>query len=79
MDSVRSNILTKYFSLGGIESGGKTFNGGLDKDTLDNSTAAEIAAIRATDFIRTGNSKYYDPENDEDWVVDWEGVAKGFL
>jgi hypothetical protein len=65
--------------LGGIESGAKAFNGGLDTETLENSTAAEIAAIRATDFIRTGSSKYYDPENDEDWVVDWEGVAKGFL
>ncbi|KAM3069454.1 hypothetical protein ACMFMG_005559 [Clarireedia jacksonii] len=79
LDNARSNILTKYFSLGGIESGSKTFNGGLDKDTLENSTAAEIAAIRATDFIRTGSSKYYDPEDDENWIVDWEGVAKGFL
>ncbi|PQE10219.1 Argonaute subunit Arb1 protein [Rutstroemia sp. NJR-2017a WRK4] len=79
LDSVRNNILTKYFSLGGIESGAKAFNGGLDTDTLENSTAAEIAAIQATDFIRTGSSKYYDPENDEHWVVDWEGVAKGFL
>lgn len=79
LDSVRSNILTKYFALGGIEVGTKTFNGGLDKETLENSTAAEIAAIQATDFVRSSNSKYYDPSDTENWVVDWEGVVKGFL
>ncbi|KAI9649675.1 hypothetical protein NHQ30_002256 [Ciborinia camelliae] len=79
LDSIRSNILTKYFALGGIEAGAKTFNGGLDKETLENSTAAEIAAIQATDFVRSSNAKYYDPSDTENWVVDWEGIAKGFL
>ncbi|QSZ34217.1 hypothetical protein DSL72_005807 [Monilinia vaccinii-corymbosi] len=79
LDSVRSNILTKYFALGGIEASAKAFNGGLDKETLDNSTAAEIAAIRATDFVRSSNSKYYDPSDTENWVVDWEGIVRGFL
>ena len=68
--------------LGGIEaSTTKPFSGGLDQDTLDNSTAQEIAAIQATDFIRSGqnNLKYYDPSNPEHWVVDFEGIAKGFL
>lgn len=78
-DSTRANILTKYFALGGIESGTKSFNGGLDQETLDNSTAAEIAAIQATDYVRASNAKYYDPSDTENWVVDWEGVAKGFL
>lgn len=79
LDSVRSNILTKYLILGGIEATGKTFNGGLDKETLENSTASEIAAIQATDYIRSGNAKYYDPSDTENWVVDWEGIVKGFL
>lgn len=79
LDSIRSNILTKYFALGGIEAGTKTFNGGLDKETLENSTAAEIAAYQATDFVRSSNAKYYDPSDAENWVVDWEGVARGFL
>lgn len=68
--------------LGGIEaSTTKQFSGGLDKDTIDNSTAKEIAEIQATDFIRSGHNstKYYDPENPEHWVVDFEGIAKGFL
>jgi hypothetical protein len=68
--------------LGGVEaSTTKQFTGGLDKETLDNSTAQEIAEMQATDFIRPGqnNSKYFDPSNPDNWVVDFEGVAKGFL
>lgn len=82
LDSVRANILTKYFMLGGVESSStKAFTGGLDEETLADATAAEIAAIQATDHIRSGvkNAKYYDPASPEHWVVDFEGVAKGFL
>lgn len=66
--------------LGGVESSVKAFTGGLDKETIAKSTAAEIAAIQATDYVRQGpslNSRYYD--GSKDWVVDFEGVAKGFL
>ena len=81
LDSTRANILTKYFMLGGIESTKKAFTGGLDKETLESATAEEIAAIQATDMVGTGskNAKYYDPNDSENWVVDFEGVAKGFL
>jgi hypothetical protein len=68
--------------LGGVESSTtKAFTGGLDKETLETATAEEIAAIQATDHIRTGgkNAKYYDPAEPGKWVVDFEGVAKGFL
>jgi hypothetical protein len=81
-DSVRSNILTKYLMLGGVEStSNKSFTGGLDEETRTTATADEIAAIQATDHIRAGikNSKYYDPASPENWAVDFEGVAKGFL
>lgn len=82
LDEVRSNILTKYFMLGGVEATNKAFTGGgLNQETLDNATAEEIAAINATDYVRANkrdkNAKYYD--GSEDWVVDFEGVAKGFL
>ncbi len=65
--------------LGGVDSTAKQFTGGLDKEILENSTAAEIAAIQATDYVQTGskNAKYYD--GSDDWVVDFEGVARGFL
>jgi hypothetical protein len=82
LDEARALIITKYFMLGGIEAAStKSFTGGLDKDTIDNSTAEEIAAIQATDFVRAGdqNAKYFDPLKPEGWVVDFEGVVKGFL
>jgi hypothetical protein len=65
--------------LGGVDYSLKAFTGGLDQDTLDNSTTAEIAALQATDYVHTGtqNAKFYD--GSENWVVDFEGVAKGFL
>lgn len=82
LDSVRSNIFSKYLIIGGIEATGKSFTGGaLDKETLESATAEEIAAVQATDFVRSGvkNAKYYDPNEAEKWVVDFEGIAKGFL
>ena len=65
--------------LGGVDSSPKAFTGGLDQETLENSTAAEITVIQATDYVKTGtqNAKYYD--GSDNWVVDFEGVAKGFL
>ncbi|KAI6712013.1 hypothetical protein JHW43_005470 [Diplocarpon mali] len=79
LDGFRSNVLTKYFMLGGVEATNKAFTGGLDKETVENSTAAEIAAITASDFVRTGttSAKYYD--GSADWVIDFEGVAKGYF
>jgi hypothetical protein len=66
--------------LGGVDAGVKAFNGGLDKETLENSTAAEIADIQATDHIRSGGPiKFYNAGNPVNWVIDFEGVAKGFL
>lgn len=82
LDALKANIFTKYLILGGIEATGKAFTGGiLDNETLEHCTAEEIATLQATDFIRSGatNSKYYDPANPDDWVVDFEGISKGFF
>ena len=58
LDSTRANILTKYFTLGGIESSNsKQFTGGLDEKTLEEATAEEITALRATDYIRIGQKQ----------------------
>jgi hypothetical protein len=66
--------------LGGVDAGVKAFSGGLDKETLENSTAAEIANIQATDHIRShGPIKFYDAGDPVNWVIDFEGVVKGFL
>lgn len=79
LDPIRANIFSKYLALGGVETGVNQFTGGLDRELLENSTANEITAFQATDFIRTypQNSKFYD--GSDKWVVDFEGVAKGFL
>lgn len=82
LDSHRSNIFSKYLVLGGVDAGVKAFSGGgLDKDTLENCNAAEIAEIQATDHIRSGNGpiKFYDAGNPVHWVIDFESVVKGFL
>ncbi|TAQ85133.1 hypothetical protein B7494_g6555 [Chlorociboria aeruginascens] len=82
LDGQRANILTKFLMLGGVDAGvQKAFSGGLDRETVENSTAQEIAAIQAIDHIRTGqkNAKYYDPAHPEHWVVDFVAVVKGFL
>jgi hypothetical protein len=67
--------------LGGVDASTTKQFGGLDKETIESSTAQEIADMQATDFIRFGlnNEKFFDPCNSENWVVDFEGVAKGFL
>ncbi len=66
--------------LGGVDAGVKAFSTGLDKETLENSSAAEIADIQATDHIRSnGPIKFYNAGDPVNWVVDFEGVAKGFL
>ncbi|KAH8808849.1 Argonaute complex, subunit Arb1 [Xylogone sp. PMI_703] len=82
LDSFRSNVFTKYLTLGGLDSSNtKAFGGGLDQDMVENSTTNEILEMQATDHIRVGahNIRFYDPTDSENWVVDFEGVAKGFL
>ncbi|KAI9736434.1 MAG: hypothetical protein M1818_006168 [Claussenomyces sp. TS43310] len=81
LDEKRSNVFTKYLTLGGVYTGVKAFGGGLDKETIEDSTAAEIATLRATDYIRTtmDQTKFYNPLDSENWVIDFEGIVKGFL
>ncbi|KAI1003847.1 hypothetical protein K3495_g4363 [Podosphaera aphanis] len=79
LDQVRANVFTKYLALGGINTGPKQFTGGLDKETIENSTTDEVIAFQATDYIHTGqeNPKFFD--GSDKWVVDFEGVVKGFF
>jgi hypothetical protein len=79
LDADKANIFSKYLALGGVDSTIKAFTGGMDQETLDNYDAIEIAALRAQDYIRGGSAKFYDPAKPENWEVDFEGVAKGFL
>ena len=51
------------------------FSGGLDKETLEASSAAEIAELRATTFV--GSDKIDIGKSDH--VVDFEGCLGSFL
>lgn len=57
----------------------KPFSGGLDKELLATGTKDEIARFAATDYIGSNNIRFYDAANPKHWVVDFEGVVKGFL
>lgn len=67
-------IFNKFMKYGGINSGQKQFNG-LDPKDLEGRDAATIAAITATHAV----SDDIVMDDDDKWVVDFEGVAKGFL
>ena len=62
-------------TYGGVDAGPKMFSGGLDAKTLSDSTAPEIATLTAKHSVGADKG-----EGDEsDFVVDFEGVVKGFL
>ena len=71
MDSERKNIFDKYMAFGGVESGPKMFSGGLDAETLEESTRAEIATFKGTHAVPL--------ERDSDSTVDFVGCLQAFL
>ncbi|KAK7928312.1 hypothetical protein PG985_005310 [Apiospora marii] len=74
------HIFDKYLFFGGIQATQRQF-GGMDADAIREATTDEIRLMTATDFIQTGahSAKFYHPKFAEGWVVDFEGVVKGFL
>ncbi|MCJ1318946.1 hypothetical protein MMC15_004278 [Xylographa vitiligo] len=74
-DSERKDLFDKYMSYGGVDSGPKMFGGGLDQQTLEDSSAADIATMTATNFV---DFDKHDPRSSQ-YVVDFDGVLKGFL
>jgi hypothetical protein len=84
LDALRSSILDTYLNFAGVNTSAKTFNGGaLDKNTIDEYNASEIADIQAVDMVNSAlagqSRKFYSTQNAQHWVVDFEGVTKGFL
>ena len=80
LDEVRALVYTKYLSLGGIDTGAKVGTRSLSKADYEEADASQIAAYNATDKISAvQNSKYYNPVDEKDWVVDFTGIVKGFL
>jgi hypothetical protein len=67
------NPFEKWLKFGGVEAGERRFTGGFDADELADMSAVEKARTLATHF--TGEDK----ADETKWVLDFEGVAKGFL
>ncbi|GAB7355094.1 hypothetical protein MBLNU459_g5677t1 [Dothideomycetes sp. NU459] len=66
-------IFNWFMKFGGIVSGPKQFGGGLSTQDLEDRDASEIAAIKAEHYV------LQDVMDKDEWEVDFEGVAKGFL
>ncbi|KAB2581067.1 Argonaute-binding protein 1 [Lasiodiplodia theobromae] len=68
-----ANVFAKFMKYGGVEHGQRQFTGGIKDKELENRDAQDIALMMATYTI--------DPDKDEDenWPVAFEEVAKGFL
>ena len=76
MNSEISDYFDHYLILGGVSTGKKMFSGGIDHGKDCELDSEQIAILRATDYVDTDKD---DTGYDASWVVDWEGIAKGFL
>lgn len=68
-----ANHFTAWLRYGGFETGSRQFTGNVDQSMLEGRSAAEKARILAIYFA--GDDK----DDEEQWAVDFEGVAKGYL
>lgn len=80
MDSERTNLFNKYMWLGGVDTSQRQFTGfANDRDALEEADADEIRKMTATDFVGGSGQRFFDPLEQEHWVVDFEGIIKGYL
>ncbi|GAM90197.1 hypothetical protein ANO11243_082380 [Dothideomycetidae sp. 11243] len=66
-------VFDALMAYGGIDCRPRQFTGGLSKEDLESMDAAEIAAATATHFVASH------VETSDKWIVDFAGVARGFL
>ena len=67
-----ANIFNRWLRYSGIDVGPKQFTGKLDQEFFDGYEAADVALLTATHYVG-------DKDNENEWKVDFEGVAKAFL
>jgi hypothetical protein len=73
-------MFNKYLLLGGIDTSRRQFTGMVtDKDAMAEADAEQIRSMTAIDFVGGRGSRFYDDSDSENWEVDFEAVAKGFL
>ncbi|KAI1336377.1 Argonaute siRNA chaperone complex subunit Arb1-domain-containing protein [Xylariaceae sp. FL0016] len=79
MDNELTQMFNKYLQLGGIDASQRQFTGvGLNKTELEEADKDQIRQMTAVDFVGGAGSRFYEGPSD-DWEVDFEAVAKGFL
>ena len=68
--------------MGGIDCTPRQFTGisGMSKAQMSEHDAEEIREMTTIDKVHTnGNPRFYESSKPEGWIVDFEGVVKGFL
>lgn len=81
MDPEQTTMFNRYMFLGGVDSEQRQFTGiAQDIDALADMEGGRDAQrdAMARDFIGNGGTQFYQPGS-KDWVVDFEGIVKGFL
>ena len=76
MNSDKRNLFDKWLTFGGVDSSPRQFTGGLDPQLLADSTAEQIAAFTAVNFVNN-DMDFEGP--DAKYEVDFDGVVKSFL
>lgn len=71
-----ADVWTKFVKYGGVTTGPVQFAGGRSKEDMEDMTKAEKVRLTATEWL--DNDKYEEGPSRK-WVVDFDGVAKGFL
>ncbi|KXJ86182.1 Argonaute complex, subunit Arb1 [Microdochium bolleyi] len=80
MDNEQTSMFNKYMFLGGVDSEQRQFTG-IAEDIERLAVSEDKDSLRiamARDFVGNAGSRFYEPGS-KDWVVDFEGVVKGFL
>lgn len=82
LNNNKSTFFTSYLLLGGIDSTPRQFQGSRSLETEETTPRDHIEAMKANDVILRGMStdaRFYNPNEPENWEVDWTGVVSGFL
>ncbi|KAI2635152.1 hypothetical protein GGS21DRAFT_96403 [Xylaria nigripes] len=80
LDVERTNMFNKYLFLGGIDSSTRQFTGmANDKEAMAEADREQIRSMTAIDFVGGSGGRFFDYSESENWEVDFEAVAKGYL
>lgn len=73
MHEMYAKVFNKWMRFGGVECGPRMFGGKPSQQEMKEMDAEDIVKALATHHVP------WDREEEDEWVVDFEGLAKGFL